>query len=103
MIRFLIHTVSSLTDINGNRYHFATITSTVTGKELRIKQVGGESNARALLREHTNADFEQINSTQSDMKIREFNRARAVHQHDIAAKYEHEFTASDFIRLEVQS
>ena len=103
MIRFLIHTVSSLTDINGNRYHFATITSTKTGNTLHIKQVGGESNARALLRKHTDADWEEINSTQSDLKIREFDRARACHQHDVGAKYEHEFTASDFIRLEVQS
>ena len=103
MIRFLIHTVSSLTDINGNRYHFATITSTVTGKILRIKQVGGESNARALLRKHTGADWEEINSTQSDMKIREFDRIRNRHEASENAKYEHEFTASDFIHLEVQS
>lgn len=35
-IRFLVDTVSSARDINGNRYHWARITSTVTGRSLAI-------------------------------------------------------------------
>ena len=96
MIRFLIDTVSSLTDVNGNRYHFATITSTKTGKSVRVKQIGGESNARGMVRNLTGADWSEIHCTESDLKIRQFDRARARHQHDIGAKYEHEITAADF-------
>ena len=101
MIRFLIDTVSSLTDINGNRYHFATITSTKTGREIRVKQVGGESNARALLFRHVEGvSHGHIHNTHSDMKIREFNRAAKFHANGGNSKYEHEFTAGDFAALE---
>lgn len=99
MIRFLIHTVSSLTDVYGNRYHYATITSTKTGKDLRIKSLGGPSNARHLVRTKTDADWSEINSTEADMKIREFNRSVKFHETD-SAKYEHEITDADFVALE---
>ena len=101
MIRFLIHTVSSLTDTYGNRYHYATITSTKTGNDLRVKSLGGESNARHLVRTKTDADWSEINSTEADMKIREFNRCRKFHEND-SAKYEHEITEADFVTLEAK-
>ena len=49
MIRLIVETVSSLADINGNRYHFATVTSTKTGKYLNLDSVGGDSNAHYLI------------------------------------------------------
>lgn len=99
MIRFLVDTTSSLTDTNGNRYHFATVTSTKSGKSLRVLSVGGDSNARALVSKHTGADWSEIHSTQCDMKIRDFQRARNFHD-DGSGKYEHQFTAEDFTTLE---
>ena len=97
MIRFLIHTVSSLTDTNGNRYHYATITSTKTGRELRIKSLGGPSNAQALVRKV--AEWDEIHSTSADMKTREFNAQRRWHNTS-KAKYEHEISNLDVLALE---
>ena len=33
-IRFIIHTVSSARDRNGNCYHFSRVTSTITGRSM---------------------------------------------------------------------
>lgn len=43
-IRFIVHTVTSERDSNGNTYHFATVRSTITGKTLNVVGVGGSSN-----------------------------------------------------------
>ena len=94
MIRFLVDTVSSLTDVNGNRYHFATITSTKSREIVRVKDIGGENNARALVRKFTGAEFSEIYSTRAELKIRDFDHALAFH--DAGAKFEHEITAADF-------
>lgn len=97
MIRFLIDTTSSKTDVNGNRYHFATIISTKTQNVLQIKSLGGPSNARALVRDV--AEWDEIHSTQAeDIPIRQFNRLAKFHEK--GAKYEHEITSADVEALE---
>lgn len=48
-IRFIIETISSQRDTNGNRYHAARITSTATGDQLFIANVGGPSSVLALV------------------------------------------------------
>lgn len=46
-IRFIVETVTSMTDACGNRYHFATITSTLTGKSVRF-EADGSNNAASI-------------------------------------------------------
>lgn len=48
-IRFLVHTVTSAPDSNGNRYHWARITSTVTGRSLVMLDTTA-SNGRIMAR-----------------------------------------------------
>lgn len=98
MIKFIVDTTSSKTDVNGNRYHFATITSALTGKTLRVKSVGGDSNAVGLVRNIACAGWDEIHSTQSEMAIRPFRHARDFHLP--GAKYEHEITLADFEAME---
>lgn len=45
-VRFIVHTVTSKPDSSGNRYHWARITSTITGRTMMIRDVGGENNTR---------------------------------------------------------
>lgn len=96
MIRFIVDTVSSLPDVYGNRYHFATITSVRTGKTLKLKSVGGDSNARGFVRNV--ADWSEMHYTNSDERIRQFNRAAKVHAN--GAFYEHEVSDADLLALE---
>jgi len=43
-IRYILHTMSTLTDKNGYRYHIGTITNTKTRKSVKIQDLGGDSN-----------------------------------------------------------
>lgn len=47
-IRFIVITHTSASDGNGNRYHFARVTSTATGKSLTFES-GGEENAQHMV------------------------------------------------------
>lgn len=105
MIRFLIETTSSKSDMYGNRYHFATITSTKTGLDLRVKSIGGESNARALVRKNTDAEWSEIHATESTLPIREFNRAAKFHENGATVRpalYEHQITPAHFVAIETE-
>ena len=79
-IKYIVHTTSSLRDYNGNCYHFARITSVKTKKSLVISDVGGESNATALLfRKDDNgkalaSSWEEIYSVQTWEKKRDWQR-----------------------------
>ena len=97
MIRFIIDTTSRKTDTNGNRYHFATITSTKTGKCLRLDSVGGDSNAWHLIRRLIDIDFSEIHSTNQTVMIRDFNR---MVKFRTGGKYEHQVIAADLLNLE---
>lgn len=99
MIRFICDTVSSESDSSGNRYHFATIVSTVTGKELRITSIGGDSNAPGLLR-HNLVDWSEIHYSQSTEKKRRWKQLNDHHQP--GAVHEHEVTGSMLAALETE-
>ena len=91
MIKYIIDTVSSLRDVNGNCYHFARITSTKTGNSLVIDQVGGESNIRALVMKKLNLDFSQIHYTNSWEGKRDWQRvskfaSQGLYEHTTTAK-----------------
>lgn len=48
-VRFLIHVVSSRPDVNGNRSHFAIVTSTKTGKQVSLHDTN-DGNAWSIVR-----------------------------------------------------
>ena len=91
MIRFIIETVSSATDVNGNRYHIATVTSTKTGRYLYLDSVGGPSNAHGLIKGTLELDWEEIHSSNHTETIRRFNeikkyRKKAIYEHEVTLK-----------------
>ena len=92
MIKYIIHTDTSATDINGNRYHFARVTSTRTGKSLVIDSVGGDSNAPALVHRALNLDWSELHYTNSTHRKRDWQRMRNfatrgnLYEHDVTAK-----------------
>jgi hypothetical protein len=45
----IVHTISTTTDRNGNRYHAGTVTSTETGDSMAFRSLGGESYLRVML------------------------------------------------------
>lgn len=98
MIRFIIETVSSRRDINGNRYHYATITSTATEKRLKVRDIGGPSNARGMVMNANPAYCGELYSVEREIPIREFDRARRFHE--TGAFMEHEVTATMICDLE---
>ena len=83
-IKYIVHTTSSYSDLNGNTYHFARITRTSTGKSLVITEVGGTTNAVHLLFDQGNKDgskpleanWSEIYSVQVWEKRREWERMR---------------------------
>jgi hypothetical protein len=97
MIRFIVKTVSSRTDVNGNRYHFATITSTKTGKYINLDSVGGDSNAHGLVRKLLDTDWEEIYSTNQSEMVRDWQRMNKWHKDGL---YEHQVTAVMLRKLE---
>ena len=91
MIRYIVETISSKTDRNGNRYHFARVTSTLSGNSLVIDHVGDESNAASLVRRLTGADWSEVHRTESTLGLRDWSRANkaAVNNEPL---YEHQIT-----------
>ena len=75
MIKYIVETTSSYSDLNGNTYHFARITSTKTKRSLVIDGVGGSSNAVALLfRLKVANDWSEVYEVQKWEKKREWTR-----------------------------
>jgi hypothetical protein len=97
MIRFIVETVSSATDTNGNRYHFATVTSTKTGRYLYLDSVGGDSNAHSLIKSTLELDWEEIHSSNCTESIRRFNEIKRYRKQ---SHYEHEITLKILKALE---
>lgn len=100
MIRFICDTVSSESDTHGNRYHFATITSTRTGRELRVTSIGGDSNAPGLLRE-AGLEWSEIHYGQSTEMKRRWKQLNDHHQP--GALYEHQVTSAAILDLETEA
>lgn len=94
MIRFILETVSSKIDRNGNRYHFVIVTSTKTGNSFK-SDIGGQSNARGKIRSLLGLGWEDFLSIESEIPIREWNRAAKDFDY-----FEHELTKKAFLDLE---
>ena len=93
MIKYIVETTSSYSDLNGNTYHFARITSTKTKRSLVIDGVGGSSNATALLFHlKVTSDWGEIYDVQKWEKKREwqrlakFARPSAIYVGNVTAK-----------------
>ena len=99
MIRFIVKTVSSRTDVNGNRYHFCIITTTQDRQRSLIVKDIGESNGKGMLRS-AGLDWEEIYSVEYTLPIREFNRRKKMHENGESAYWEHEVTAEMILDLE---
>ena len=108
-VKYIVHTTSSLRDYNGNCYHFARITSTKTKKSLVIADVGGASNAVALLFRRDDkgkslaSSWDEVYSVQTWEKKRDWQRMnKYAHgfDGDISDKiYEHTVTPAMIRRL----
>jgi hypothetical protein len=99
-VRFLCNLVSSERDTNGNCDHFGTITSTLTGKQLHLKDVGGESNLRSLVSEHADCYcWPQVITVESREKKRAWQRSARFHERK-GAIYEHDVTRAMIADLE---
>jgi len=77
MIKYIVETTSSYSDLNGNTYHFARITSTKTKNSLVVSEVGGSSNAVAMLFHLKVAnDWSELYEVQTWHKRRDWQRMR---------------------------
>jgi len=77
MIRCIVHTRSSETDRNGNRYHLAEFWNVAKGRGVSVRmEVGGESNARHLAYQIFK-DYEAILSIDSEISKSDYRRLRA--------------------------
>ena len=92
MIKYIIETTSSYSDLNGNTYHFARITSTKTKRSL-VLDVGGASNAEGLLfRLKVTNDWSEVYVVQTWHKRRDWQRLAkfakqpAVYEGNVTAK-----------------
>ena len=93
MIKYIVETTSSYSDLNGNTYHFARITSTKPKRSLVIDSVGGSSNATGLLfRLKVTNDWSEVYDVQKWERKREWQRLAKFASPD-AKIYEHEVTA----------
>jgi hypothetical protein len=91
-IRFIVETVTSAPDASGNSYHFARITSTATGKYLRL-ETGGVNNALSFV--NGICDGEQIYCANLTLPKKQWSaQARRVD------RYEHTTTEADVLALE---
>lgn len=93
MVRFCIHTTTSKSDINGNRYHYAQITSTKTKKTLLV-DTHDESNILAKLR-NFGLEWDEIYSTSETINKRNWQqRSKNINL------YEHDLTKEMLLALE---
>ena len=94
MIRYIIHVISSKPDIYGNRWHYARVTSTKTGKELTFR-TEAPSNARAHVNATVPVSHSETYYIESELAKRYWNEAvKGVEL------YEHHITADMLRALE---
>ena len=106
MIKYIVHTTSAYSDLNGNTYHFAKITSTKTGKSLVVNSVGSPGNAtHFLFRRNGNtkplvSDWSEVYAVQSWEKKKEWMRlSHHTKGFDGDQHYEGDVTATMIRRL----
>jgi hypothetical protein len=93
LIKYIVETTSSYSDLNGNTYHFARITSTKTKRSLVIDGVGGTRNAVAMLFVLKVAnDWSELYEVQTWHKRRDwqrlakFTKPGAIYEGNVTAK-----------------
>lgn len=75
MIKYIVHTVCSESDSDGNIYRYANITSTKQKKMLTVSNVGGDENIVAKLFElGAISDWDEVYSVNSTKPVREWRR-----------------------------
>ena len=97
MKQFIIETITSKRDINGNCYHFAIITSTLTGRQL-MTQVNGDSNATAMVKRLLDLDWSDIHYSGHVLPIREWGHRRKnvdLYEHNVTAEMLNELNVSE--------
>lgn len=93
-IRFVIQTMVSASDINGNRYRFARITATETGRSMTIDDVGGDENAPLMVMRALDAGYGSVLSiVQDGIPRKRFNQMRrhfcgAIPRYEAAISFE---------------
>jgi hypothetical protein len=75
MKRFIIETISSRRDINGNRYHLCIVTDTLNGDRSVKFESGGDRNGPIIMRRLVK-DWGLIHEQQSELPIRQWNAYR---------------------------
>ena len=73
MIKFIIETVTSSRDVNGNCYHISIITRTDNGEHFRT-DVGGKDNALFYAR-RTGLEFNELYNVQCVVSKKDFKWA----------------------------
>jgi hypothetical protein len=74
MKRFIIETITSRRDINGNRYHLCIVTDALTDKVIKFES-GGDRNGPIIMRRIVK-DWALIHEQQSELPIRQWNAYR---------------------------
>jgi hypothetical protein len=73
MIKAIIESVNSKSDMYGNRYFFMRYTDTKSGKTIEGNISGGESNIRSIIRE-MGLEYSDVYFNTIELPIREYNR-----------------------------
>ena len=71
-IKWTVHTVNSKSDINGNRYWFATYTRMSDGKSATV-MANAQSNAESMCRQLAGDNWNATKSTTQEIGIRDWN------------------------------
>lgn len=92
----IVQIVSSATDSNGNRYHFAVFYNPAKGRQHSVAlEVGGESNARHIAYKLAGNDYEGTLCFEQTLTKREWQRAKAFAK---VETYEGSEKATDLLR-----
>lgn len=77
-VRVIVEILSSESDRNGNRYHFARFYNPSKGREpVAVVEVGGESNARSMAHSLAGNDYEGCLYFEITLPKRTWNHARS--------------------------
>lgn len=104
-VRFIVAVTSSATGRGGNRYHFATITSAKTGKQLKLRDINGPSAPRFLLSRllgrGADINYPAIVTMECTIGVRQWNQWSK--QHGTGAHYEHDVTLAMLEAIEEET
>lgn len=74
MIKYIVHTISSLRDVNGNCYHYAIVTSVKSGISIAISSYGSDNARYDILAANPKLKHENIFCVQSFEAKKEWKR-----------------------------